>query len=74
MTAAFQTIFDKQPDLKNTTQDIIDYLNSDGDTKPLAELNKRKITPDKAQNYDTVAVLWNGKFHLIITTQKVEKI
>ena len=43
MTAAFQTIFDKQPDLKNTTQYIIDYLNSDVDTKPLEELNKRKI-------------------------------
>ena len=28
MTAAFQTIFDKQPDLKNTTKDIIDYANS----------------------------------------------
>ena len=35
MTAAFQTIFDNQPSLKDTTQDIIDYLNSDGDTKPL---------------------------------------
>ena len=57
MTAAFQTIFDKQPDLKNTTQDIIDYLNSDGDTKPLEELNKRKITPYKAQQMEGLLTL-----------------
>ena len=34
MTTAFQTIFDQQPNLANTTQDIIEFLNSDGDTKP----------------------------------------
>ena len=45
MTTAFQTIFDQQPDLANSTHDIIEFLNSDGDTKPLEELNKRKITP-----------------------------
>ena len=40
MTTAFQSIFDKQPNPANTTQDIIEFLNSDGDTKPLVELNK----------------------------------
>ena len=42
MTAAFQKIFNKQPDLHNTSQHITDYLNSDGETKPLEELNKKK--------------------------------
>ena len=52
MTTAFQTIFDQQPNLANTTQDIIEFLNSDGDTKPLEELNKHKITPNKAQKME----------------------
>ena len=37
MTTAFQTIFDQQPNLANTTQDIIEFLNSDGVTKPLED-------------------------------------
>ena len=66
MTAAFQTIFDKQPDLKNTTQDILDYLNSDGETKPLEELNKSKITPDKEHKMEgllTLKELTEALFH-----------
>ena len=45
MTTAFQTLFEQQPDLANSKHDIIEFLNTDGDTKPLEELNKRKITP-----------------------------
>ena len=44
MTTAFETIFEQQPDLSKSTHDIIEFLNSDGDTKPLEELNKRKIS------------------------------
>jgi hypothetical protein len=42
MTAAFQSIFEKQANLNKTTQD----------TKPLEELNNCKITPDKAQQME----------------------
>ena len=34
MTSAFQKIFNAQPNLHNITQNIIEYLNSDGDTAP----------------------------------------
>ena len=44
MTSAFQHIFTRQNDLTNGTNDIIDFLNSDGDTRPLEALNKRKLT------------------------------
>ena len=57
MTTAFQTIFEQQPNLANSKQDIIDFLNSDGDTKPLEELNKRKITPNNAQKMEGLLTL-----------------
>ena len=41
MTEPFQTIFNKQPNLKTDKNDIIDFLNSDNDTKPLEELKKK---------------------------------
>ena len=42
MTSAFQKIFNAQPNLHNSTHDIIKYLNSDGDTAPYEELCKKK--------------------------------
>ena len=44
MTEAFQKIFNKQHDLTTDTQDIIDFLNSDGDTRPMEELRKRQLS------------------------------
>jgi hypothetical protein len=57
MTTAFQSIFEQQPNLANSKQDIIDFLNSDGDTKPLDELNKRKITQNNAQKLEGLLTL-----------------
>ena len=50
--SSFQKIFQAQNNLQNTTHDIEHFLNSDGDTKPLHELNKRKLTPDSAQKME----------------------
>ena len=47
MTEAFQTIFNKQPNLKTDKHDIIDFLNSDNDTKPLEELKKKNYLNNK---------------------------
>jgi hypothetical protein len=57
MTTAFQIIFDTQPDLANNKQDIIDFLNSNGDTKPLEELNKCKLTQHNAQKMEGLHTL-----------------
>ena len=48
MTEAFQTIFNKQPNLKTDKNDIIDFLNSDNDTRPLEELRKRQLSYTQA--------------------------
>ena len=52
MTSAFQQIFNAQPNLNNDTENIIAYLNSDGDTAPYEELCKKRITPDIAQKME----------------------
>ena len=52
MTSAFQKIFNAQPNLHNSTHDIIKYLNSDGDTAPYEELCKKKITHETAQKME----------------------
>ena len=52
LTSAFQNIFNAQPNLHNSTQDIIKYLNSDGDTAPYEEICKKKITQETAQNME----------------------
>ena len=57
MTSAFQKIFNAQPNLHNSTNDIINYLNSDGDTAPYEELNKKRITPDTAQKMEGLLTL-----------------
>ena len=44
MTDAFQNVFFQQPSLTTDTKDIIDFLNSDGDTKPMEELRKRQLS------------------------------
>ena len=57
MTSAFQKIFNAQPNLHNSTNDIINYLNSDGDTAPCEELYKKRITPDTAQKMEGLLTL-----------------
>ena len=52
MKTAFQNIFKAQPNLNNSKDDIKSFLNSDNDTKPMEELLKRKITPQKAQSME----------------------
>ena len=52
MTSAFQKIFNPQLNLHNNTQDIINYLNSDGDTAPYEEVCKRQISPNLAQKME----------------------
>ena len=52
MKSSFQKIFQKQDNLLNTTNDIENFLNSDNDTNPLNEVNKRKITPENAQTME----------------------
>ena len=52
MTSAFQQIFNAQSNLHNGTPDIIDFLNSDGDTAPYGEICNRRITPDTAQSME----------------------
>jgi hypothetical protein len=42
--STFQDIYTIQPDLNNTQNALEDYINSDSDTEPLAELNRRKIS------------------------------
>ena len=46
---AFQDIYKIQTNLDTTQNALTDFLNSDGDTKPLEELEKRKI-PKKLAN------------------------
>ena len=41
-TKKFQAIYDLQPDVNGAEDNIINFLNSDGDKKPLDELLKRK--------------------------------
>ena len=57
MTSAFQNIFNAQPNLHNSTQHIIEYLNSDGDNAPYEELCKKRITPDVAQSMEGLLTL-----------------
>ena len=57
MTSAFQKIFDTQPDMHNDTQDIINFLNSDGDTAPYQEICKKQITPETAQSMEGLLTL-----------------
>ena len=52
MKTAFQNIFKAQPNLNNNIDDIKNFLNSDRDSKPMEELQKRKVTPQKAQNME----------------------
>ena len=40
---AFQDIYKQQPNLDTSHNAITHFLSSDGDTKPLEELEKRKI-------------------------------
>ena len=66
ITSAFQKIFNAQPNLHNSTQNIIEYLNSDGDTAPYNELCKKRITPEYAQNMEgllTMAELTDSLFN-----------
>ena len=52
MTSAFQHSFTSQTDLTNSTNDITDFLNSDGDTRSLEALNKRKLTKAKSMQME----------------------
>ena len=66
VTSAFQKIFNSQPNLHNDTQDIISFLNSDGDTAPYKEVCKKQITPDVAQSMEgllTVDEMTNSLFN-----------
>ena len=65
MKAAFQTIFNAQPYLHNTTDDIINFLNCDNDTKPMQNIEKYKITPTESQQMEgllTIDELTNSLF------------
>ena len=43
MHSTFKEIFREQENLSHSPNALQDYLNSDGDTEPMIELNKRKI-------------------------------
>ena len=53
-TKKFQSIYDLQPDVDGTEDNIINFLNSDGDKKNLDELLKRKtkITEQEFQEME----------------------
>ena len=38
----FQAIYSNQPTVDGSEANIIDFLNSDGDTRPLTKINSRK--------------------------------
>ena len=43
MHSTFKEIYKEQENLNHSPNALQDYLNSDGDTEPMIELNKRKI-------------------------------
>ena len=49
---SFQKIFDLQDKLKTNTNDIINYLNSDGDAGPMEALTYRRITREDAMSME----------------------
>ena len=53
-TRKFQSIYDLQPDVDGSEDNILNFLNSDGDKKPLDELLKRKtkITEQEFQEME----------------------
>ena len=57
MTSAFQSIFNAQPNLHNSTQNIIGYLNSDGDSAPYEEVCKKRISPETAHSMEGLLTL-----------------
>ena len=50
----FQAIYDLQPDVNGSEENIINFLNSDGDDKPFNELRKRitKISEQEFQEME----------------------
>ena len=64
--ASFQKIFQAQTNLQSKTNDIEHFLNSDDDTEPLQEINKRKLAPDAAKKMEgllTIEELTNSLFN-----------
>ena len=49
---SFQKIFDHQDNLNTNTEDILGFLNSDGDTAPMEALSKRRITRNEAMRME----------------------
>ena len=49
---SFQKIFDHQDNLKTNKEDIIGFLNSDGDTAPMEALAKRRLTRNEAMSME----------------------
>ena len=50
---SFQKIFDHQDNLTTDEEDIVGFLNSDGDTLPMETLAKRKLSRAEAGIYGT---------------------
>ena len=57
MHTTFQKIYQKQDELNTTSDALPNFLNSDNDTEPLAELNRRRLTPDMAHSMEGLLTL-----------------
>ena len=58
-TKQFQAIYDLQPDVNGAEENITNFLNSEGDKKPLEELLKRKtkISEHEFQEMESLVIL-----------------
>ena len=43
VSGKFQTFYDKQPNLKTSSEELLEFLKSDEDDSPFQEFNSRKI-------------------------------
>ena len=52
MQAAFQSIYKKQDMLATSSNDLLNFLNSDNDIRPTRELLKKRLTPHMANSME----------------------
>ena len=71
MQAAFQCIYNQQDLLATSSDDLLNFLNSDGDIRPAHELMKRHLTPHMANSMEgllTEEELEHALFHIMAST------
>ena len=52
MQAAFQSIYNKQDMLATSSNDLLNFLNSDNDIRPTRELMQKRLTPHMANSME----------------------